>query len=240
MKLLLSLLADPRRQTAGLALVLPGIEGFSIWNRGIVRGLAEGGFPGAIEIFDWTRGRLHWLDNLQNSKRHAEQAGLIVERVIGYRTAHPNAPLWLLGHSGGGGMTLLSLIALHERAPDVRVTGGILLNPAISRSFPLDVPLAQTERGLWNFCTMGDMFFLMLGTSLFGTIDRQRGCSAGALGFLPSKQPVAAPPLTEVRWRPRMLLSGHPGGHLGVARPRFVRDYVAPILMESVTSDHSV
>lgn len=250
--LAISLLADPRRQPDGLALVLPGIEGESLWNRGIVRGLGQAGFPGAVETLDWTRGRLHWLNNLQSVTRHTEQSTRIARRIIDYRTDYPTAPLWVLGHSGGGGMTILSLLKLKELAPDIRVTGAILLNPAMSRSFELVAALRQTDRGIWNFSAIGDMFFLGLGTTLFGTIDRYHSWSAGALGFLPSathpelgprptqqvpsgndlqEQYTTTPPLTEVPWRPRMLLSCHPGGHMGVVNPRFVRKYVAPILL---------
>ena len=47
---------EPDRLAHGLAIVLPGIEGRGPLNWGIYHGLIDGGFPGAVVLWDWTTG----------------------------------------------------------------------------------------------------------------------------------------------------------------------------------------
>src|SRR4051812_24789379 len=42
------------RYAHGLAIVLPGIESESFLNHSVAWGLVDGGWPGAIEVDDWT------------------------------------------------------------------------------------------------------------------------------------------------------------------------------------------
>jgi pimeloyl-ACP methyl ester carboxylesterase len=230
----------PERLAHGHVIVLPGIEGYSRWNRRIVRGLLSAGVPFGIEIHDWTLGRLLAPWSLRAARRHREQAELIAQKVAASRQARPQAPVWLIGHSGGGA---LAVLALERLPPPLRAEGAILLAPAISPGYDLRRALQATRRGLWNYSSWGDAFFLIFGTLLLGTLDGRHTIAAGACGFRPPRPDPTTEPqlafssaeprsrLTEVRWRPAMIRQGHLGGHFGAVHPRFVRDWIAPILM---------
>lgn len=232
----------PERLTRGHILVLPGIEGYSRWNRRIVQGLLAAGVPFGIEIHDWTYGRLLAPLSLRAVRRHREQAELVAQKIAASRQARPQAPVWLIGHSGGGA---LAVLALERLPPPLQAEGAILLAPAISPGYHLDRALAATRRGLWNFCSCGDFFFLMFGTLLLGTLDGRHAIAAGACGFrrrtqssggtgeerpCPGLESPPEPRLTEIRWRPSMMRLGHFGGHFGAVHPRFVQHWIAPIV----------
>jgi pimeloyl-ACP methyl ester carboxylesterase len=209
----------------GLILVLPGIDGRSLLNRGIVPGLRAGGITCDIRFYDWTRGFPHMLGNLRDRTLHEEQADLLARQILGYRHSHPRAPLWLIGHSGGAALSLLTLARLGKVTT---VTGAVLLAPAISSNYDVQVPLTTTERGIWNFRSWGDL--PLATTLLLGNIDGRRSFSAGLRGFVrPDEQP-AGPQLHDVPWTPAMLRAGHFGGHFGCVNRCFIRRHVAPLL----------
>lgn len=239
-------LQTPDRSARGHVIVLPGIEGYSRWNRGIIRGLVEAGVPFGMEIHDWTYGR--WLSpyTLRARRRHREQSTQIADKVLSLKSQWPHAPVWLIGHSGGGAMSILTLERLVGRT---HCEGAVLLAPALSPGYDLSLARSATRRGLWNFCSWGDVLFLVAGTLALGTLDGRHSISAGACGFrtgrrAPQSRDTAAgavceehtsasalPPLTEVQWRREMLRCGNFAGHFGCVNPRFVRDWVAPILL---------
>ena len=230
-----SQLMRDERLERGYVLILPGIEGRSLFNRSIRRGLLRASVHCGIEIYDWTRGPLRLVWNIRNRQRHQEQARVIAEKIVRYRERYPEQPVYLVGHSGGGGMIAYALAELPE---DVRVTGGILIVPALSPTFDLTAALRQTQRGLWNFSSYGDIFLLGAGTTLVGTLDGRHSPSAGMLGFQrrPTEQHnVAAeaelPPLIEVPYRFRMARQFNFGGHLSCVNPWFVHKWIAPIVM---------
>lgn len=227
----------------GLILVLPGIEGESRWNHSIVRGLRLAGLPCTCEIHDWTWGRWLSLYSLRCRSRHCAQADLIAEKIADFRSRHPAAPVWLIGHSGGGAMSVLSLERLAE---DVRAEGAILLGPALSPGYDLSRALERTRLGIWNFCSLGDVLFLMAGTLVFGTVDGRHSISAGAIGFRGGSPALAddrgtseaqpGPSLTQIPWRLPMLRQWNCAGHFGYVHHCFVREWVAPIVRASLRS----
>ncbi len=230
----------PERLDQGYVIVLPGVEGRSLLNRSIVRGLVSANVPYGIEIHDWTYGPLAYFWNLRDSRRHRAQAEEIAAKLTRYRQAHPETPVYLIGHSGGGAMTLFTL----ERLPDtVTINGGIMLMPAISPSYDVIPALAHTTRGLWNFSSWGDAIFVGLGTVLCGTCDGRHRLAAGMVGFSSGHQsrhktenvPTCdgQPSLHETPFRPSMLGDGNLGGHFSPVNPRFVRRWIAPIVLGS-------
>ncbi|MDB5389148.1 MAG: hypothetical protein JWM11_4794 [Planctomycetaceae bacterium] len=224
------------RYANGLAIVLPGIESQSFLNHSVVWGLADSGWPGAIEIDDWTTTCvLLFPYHLRGWKRNQRQAERIAARIVAYQDEFPGRPVYLIGHSGGGAMTILTL----EKLPAGRtVTGAILLAAAISRQYPLSTALQKTERGMWNFSSRGDQFFLCLGTLALGTLDGRHQVSAGLLGF---QEPLdlSAPDrelyqrqLHEVGYSREMAGAFNLGGHFGCVNRVFVSEYVAPLLLQ--------
>jgi pimeloyl-ACP methyl ester carboxylesterase len=226
-------LNTPQRMERGLVVILPGIEGRSRLNVDIARGLDEGGVKTGIEIFDWTTalpGGI--LINLTDYERNRNVAEKIKERLLSYRRRYPGRCLHLIGHSGGGGLALMAAEALPR---DVHVSSIVLLAPAMSPTYDLRKALRRTRYGIFNYYSKHDRAYLVLGTSLFGTVDRHFGPSAGAVGFKRLKfkdlrDNAVYSKLHQIPWRPRMRRYGHDGGHLGWTRPRFVRHYLAPLI----------
>jgi pimeloyl-ACP methyl ester carboxylesterase len=233
---LLKHLNTPQRRAHGLVLVLPGIEGESCLNHSIARGLADGGVPLAIEICDWTTGViLLFLYHLRSRRRNMAQAERLARRITGYQAEYPGRPVYLVGHSGGGAMTVLTLEHL---PPGVRVTGAVLLQAAISPGHDLTAALAATERGIWNFHSRCDIFFDGIGTLIAGTLD---GCHTPAAGMVGFRQPAElradgsemyATRLHQVAYRPAMCGNFHFGGHMDATNRVFVAERIAPLLSE--------
>lgn len=220
------------RQEQGLTLVLPGIEGLSRWNRNIAHGIDRGGFRGAIEIYDWTRGKLYYLWNLRSRQRHQEQAQVLADKIIDYQDHHPGRPVYIVGHSGGAAMIPLTL----EKLPaDRSITSAALLVPALSPSYPMETAVARTEHGLWNVTSRWDLWFLGLGTLIAGTVDGRHCISAGNVGFSPEVMTrshlYGQKQIHRLPYDFSMLRTGHWGGHLSVTSPQFIAEYVTPRLM---------
>lgn len=228
-------LATADRYAHGLVVVLPGIEGRSIYNVSIARGLAEGNVPNAIEIFDWGTGTPGaFLVNLTAIERNRRQGQKLAQRIVHYQDAFPHRPVHLIGHSGGAGIVILALDAL----PNGReVTAAYLLAAAVSPDHDLTPALEHTKLGIWNFYSPRDIGFLAVGTSVFGTIDRAHATAAGAVGFrIPSHLDRAGRDLYDTKlhhtpYNKRMAKAGCDGSHFGWARPPFVRNVLAPMII---------
>lgn len=229
------------RYNSGLVVILPGIEGASVWNRNTALGLDEGGIRRAIEIFDWTvpiPGLA--LFNLADANRQRAQALKLADRIVDYRREHANAPVTIVGHSAGCNVALL---ALEELPVGEFVDSALLLAPAVSPSFDLTPALQRVRRAIYNFYSGEDWVMLGAGTTLFGTADRTFGDSAGAVGF---RRPVSVPPIThelyarklkQVPWTPRIGRYGADGGHIGWTSVAFARDYLRYIVLDEPLPD---
>lgn len=223
------------RRSAGCVIVLPGIEGKSYWNRSIVRGLLHAEVPYGIEIFDWTTGyRGLGVYHLRSRALHQRASARLTEKIIDYRHEHPQQPLYLVGHSGGGAMSMVSLAQLPN---DVRVTGAIMLGPALSPWYNVVPALHRTTHGAWNFSSIGDAFFLGVGTTLAGTLDGWHVPSAGMIGFskhIHAKvQAAGTPPLREMPYQLQYARHRNLSGHFGYTTPEFTASVIAPIMRTS-------
>jgi pimeloyl-ACP methyl ester carboxylesterase len=220
----------------GLVIVLPGIEGRSQYNVGIARGLERGGVPAGIEIYDWGL-PLGAVFNVAASDRNHRQARKLADRIIEFRKDYPGRPVYLVGHSAGAGLVVLTLEALPA---NTKVKAAYLLAAALSPEYELTTALLRTEAGIWNFYSNADVGFLRVGTSLFGTVDRRHGVAAGAVGFElpdrlgPTGRELYAKKLHQVEYDRRMARSGHRGSHTGWAKSQFVADWIAPLLLETM------
>ncbi len=225
------------RYKHGVVYILPGIEGRSVWNRDLAIGLDEGGVASAIEIFDWTTGLPGgFVFNLTDYARNQRQAQKLADKIVAHRKRYPGSAVHLIGHSGGGGIAPLVI----ESLPAGRqIDMAILLAPALSPEYDLTTALRRTRFGICSFYSSYDVSFLKVGTSLFGTIDRDAGASAGAVGF---RLPPDAPPATrhayqtrlrQIRWTERLERYGASGTHLGWASRRFAKEYLAPLILRN-------
>lgn len=217
--------------------MLPGIEGTSPWNRNIAVGLDKGGVVSAIEVYDWTY-KIPGANilNLTNIERNREQAAKLAQRIIQQTNRNPDTPVHIIGHSGGGGLAVLTLEALPA---DVAVDQVILLAPALSPEYDLSRALRRTRKGIVNYYSQLDLGFLGIGTTVFGSIDRDRGPSAGAVGFeYPQRlsaesRKLYASKLRQVRWTPQMARRGAFGTHMGWMRQDFASSTLAPTIRKN-------
>jgi pimeloyl-ACP methyl ester carboxylesterase len=215
-------LMTPQRQANGLVIVLPGIEGVGLGSDGVRDGLLQAGVNSAVAVYAWGRPipvagpLLNQVDIIGN--RLAGER--IAQMIVNYQDTHPNLPVYIVGHSGGGGVAVFTAEAL---PPGHKIDGLVLLSASLSGGYDLSKALANSRQGLVNFYSHSDVAFLMIGTMVAGNVDGEHGPSAGAIGF-----GNTFPGLFQVAWSEDMAQTGNEGGHLDSTASTFVSQYVAP------------
>ena len=216
-------------------IILPGIEGRSSLTWCIARGLADAGTDCAIVIHDWTT--KHWplfLFHLRAERRNRREARAIADRILNYQASWPGRPVHLVGHSGGAALAVWALELLPASAT---VETAVLLAPALAPTYDLSAALQKTKQGIWNFHSPLDLFFLVAGTLLFGTVEGRHTIAAGNRGFSPPQELAAEEriiyetKLHQRRYSIDMLRQFHTGGHFGWTNRVFVAETLAPILL---------
>jgi len=226
------LATDPQRLERGKVIVLPGIEGPSIWNRDLVLGLNDGGINCAIERYEWgTSVPGGALINLADLTANRRKAAKLAKGIVAYQQRYPDRPVVLVGHSGGAGLALLAL----ERLPaDAKVEAAFLLAAAVGPSFDTRPARAHLSGALVNCYSRHDALLLGLGTSIFGTVDREFGMAAGAVGFREqaaresTQTATTVAPLEQIEWTPSLIKLGNIGQHESWTNRYFVRKWLAP------------
>jgi len=219
------------RLDEGMVVILPGVEGASGLNKDIRHGLAKAGIAYAMPIRDWGRPIpllgvvINQVDFLGN--RLAAQS--IADTIMDYQDEYPGRPVYILGHSGGGGVAIFVAEGLDE---DHQIEGVIVLSGSISSAYNLGKALSRTRRGIVNFYNRNDGALLAVATTLLGNVDGIHGPSAGLIGFDEPKDKDADEKkreytkLYQVEMTNDMLLGG--GSHTAVTDPGFVSLHVAP------------
>jgi pimeloyl-ACP methyl ester carboxylesterase len=222
------------RWDKGLVMILPGIGGKSPISRDIGRGLNEAGVDCAIRIRQW--GFIVPLFkipvNQMNVPGNRAEARRIAREILVYQRNYPGRPVYLVGFSGGGGMSVFAMEALAKYPESRPVEGVVLLSVSLSRDYDLKPALEQTNKGIVNFYNPRDILLLAMGTKLLGNVDGGRAASAGRIGFLTSPPPEAPPSETDrgrlfqVKVAPEMV--ENPGmNHVASTAADFVSEYVA-------------
>lgn len=231
----------PERIDQGYVLVLPGSWGETPADHGIVRGLVDADIRAAIEIHDWTAGPsaaglLMVPYNLRALKRNREQARLVAAKLVDYQQRYPGRPVQLIGYSGGGGVAVLALEAL---PPETKITNAVLLAASLGYNYDVQPALRHVEQGIQNFYSPLDVPVLMTLCTVVGNTDGSHRFPAGAVGFHSAsavadvRKTTSGPQLKQYIYHPKMLATGHIGGHFGwISRP-FVARHVAPVLTEA-------
>jgi hypothetical protein len=209
---------------------VPGIAGVTQLDQTLTDGIRDGGFKGEIEVYDWT-GEQRGIAALVNRERNEREAQKIAKRILEHRRKRPNVPILLSGHSGGTGIVVFAL----EKLPkDVMVDGVLLLSPALSPTYDLSKALSHVHGRLYCFSSTLDMFVLGMGTKLFGTMDRQKGESAGRVGFLKpdnAADPAQYDKLVSCPYDKAWMRFGNIGDHMTVMSQAFAEHILAPLVL---------
>ena len=207
-----------------------GVDPLAMWTR-LVLPLA--GVRHEVRDFVWTTGLGRLVRDVQDTENLNRQADRLAREVLDYKADHPDAPVYLIAHSGGNGI----ILAAAERLPPCTVERMVLLSPAVSPAYDLRPALRATRREIVSFHSPLDRFWLHWCTSTFGTMDRVFGPSAGACGFtepdgLDAEGQALYRRLVQVGWKPEMLLALRGGLHVSTVMPGFLLRHVAPWLRE--------
>ena len=217
------------KKPAGLVYVFPGVAGGAFSMRGACRALDDAGIPSAVKVHEWGRS-LDLFGNLMREKRNRRVAADVAGQITAYREEHEDAPIDLVGYSGGGGFALFVTEVLPEH---VRIRNIVLAQPAVSPSYDLGPALRHVDGKLVNHYSQYDFLILGLGTFVFGTMDREHTSSAGMKGFTVEEavnDPALRQRVEQHRWTCRSILEGHLGDHFGILGARWNADHVAPYL----------
>lgn len=218
-------LADtPRRRRRGLTIVLGGIEGPSIFNTQIVRGLLASGYRGAVVRYDWNAGLpiIRSFVNLVSTRHQERGARAVVDIVTAYRSAQPTAPISIIAQSGG---CWVAIRAMELLPPNMNISTVVFHAAAVSAEYDVSAAAKRCQRKVISIEACGDYVLLGLGTLLFGTADRRHRLGAGFVGFRQRPTNFEA-----MRWRPSWLRHGHLGNHTTSAAFAFMRDVIGPRL----------
>ena len=222
-------------ETRPYVLILPGILGEQFWDRNIYSGLVDYGFPGDVEIYDWTKGPLLMSANMGGDDH---QVDYLVQRILEFKKNFPNRRLFLIGHSGGCKMAVevLERLSEHTSNANLPVEKALLLSPCMNSSYDLRTAMRGTQAGIVAFCSPLDVPIPLPLTLARGVATGDVAMSAAILGFqVPYglsgyEQTAYRAMLHQQKYRLRMIRTGHVGGHFGWTNPRFVASYVAPFV----------
>ncbi len=207
--------------------MFPGVEGGPLALGEARRAFRDVGVESRIQTHDYGR-PFGLLANLMAYDSNRRAAVSIAKQIVEYRVKHPSTPIDLVGYSGGGGMAVMVAEALPE---DVRLRNVVLCQPAISPTYNLSTALRRVDGKLVNLYATNDWFMLGLGTSVFGTMDREYTAAAGKDGFtepLELDDPKLAARFEQRCWTPDMIFVGHGGMHAGILSYGWNKAMVAP------------
>ena len=210
-----------RSAADGRIIVLPGIHNTLFHLDGFVQ-MTRLGLPQfSIDMRRWGTPFFGIL-NLRASDHNREVAQSIASDIAAWRRENPDALLYLMGYSGGGGVVSLVL----EELPDgVVIDRLLLIAPAISRGFDIERHARDHVREfVVNFASEKDLQ-VGLGTRWFGTIDRRYEYAAGYDGFT-----TEFPALAQWHWREGDRSFGHRGNHIAYLSRRWQRRFLLPAL----------
>ncbi|MBN1510094.1 MAG: hypothetical protein JW955_24825 [Sedimentisphaerales bacterium] len=250
---LLALLAGPSAGCTGLPTEMPdraerlprgyiyyfdGAGGGSAvrnWAGGIKDGLLAAGYAGAGEMFSWETGLGLLTDQASGLQYKREKAAEAAGRLLNYHRGYPSAPVGLIGFSAGTAVAIFMLEALPE---GVMVDNVVLLGTSVSTDYDLTKAMQRVRGHMYLFVSPHDTVVSTL-MAVTGTADRRRGeAGAGVKGFtMPpdaseETRRLYAEKLVTIAWREEFEEQDkYYGRHFDNVKPAFIRDHVAPLLM---------
>jgi hypothetical protein len=205
------------------------------YGAGVVAGMLEAGYQGAGELMAWETGKGLVKDqdaSVDYKRSKAKESAIAIQK---YQTARPAASVGLLGFSAGTAQAIFALEALPEGA---QVDQVVLLGTSISHDYDLTEALKRVKGKLYIFTSPHDH---MVGTmmKLSGTADRKfHDAGAGIRGFvLPLEaseftRRLYAEKIVTIPYDKEFKKDGDKGHHFDNVKKEFIRDHVAPLLMD--------
>jgi|AGTN01.3.fsa_nt_gi hypothetical protein len=212
-------------QPTKVLLMLDGVGALGLLPLAMKMAVEQNRLPYEVRNYVWTHGKGRMLADLRDSD-HIKLKGEELATIVNGLIADDREPI-VIAKSGG---TAVALDALSRLATDA-VEQAILLSPAVSPQYDLTMPLNAVRRKMYSFNSKYDLFFLALGTSLFGTPDGIKTKAAGCVGFHGASEYAK---LHEILWTPEMITTLHFGEHFGTSMLPWLVKYVLPLLEENV------
>lgn len=212
----------------GRLLILPGV-GNTRFHLASFVSAAERQLPNFdVDVRPWGVPFLT-IHNLRAHERNVATARAVADEIAAWRRTHADEPFYLVGYSGGGGMATLIAAALPG---DVVIERLVLVAPAISPDYPLATEvLPHVREFAVNYWSERDLQ-VGWGTRAFGTIDRKKTDSAGAIGFATDDRR-----LLQYGWSPVDEAYGHFGNHLAYLNQRWQAAKLLPALQPALTGE---
>jgi len=218
----------PATQPTALHIHLPGIGGYRNVDRGMLRGLREGGYTERIRVHDWT-GNDTGLAALMATKRHKDEAARVAQMIADELSVNPHTRITVSAHSAGAGIITW---ALEQLPPDAKIDTLLFIAPALSPQYDLSRALAHVRGNVYVIYSPYDSAVLGIGTKMFGTVDGVKVEAAGKVGF---KQPAKADAqqyekLVQIPYHSQWVKLGNIGDHIGGLSRPFAKSVLAPLL----------
>jgi pimeloyl-ACP methyl ester carboxylesterase len=194
------------RADVGVVVILPGITGEDRAPRDVREGLYKAGIPYALVIFRWGTPipGLCMLIDQTDVARNRRQGEELASHLAAYQQKHPGKPIFLIGHSAGGGITVFALESLGRLPGANPIDGAFLLSSSLSADYDLADALRMTRRGIVNVSNSDDIVMLEAGTHTFGNVDGGHGDSAGRTGFDRPFAKLYERPITDAEVRQKL------------------------------------
>ena len=221
---------DPLKPSEGLVLVADGAGDFRATSHAFRQGIAAEKLPLHVETFVWSHGYYRVLADQLDQEHIAEMAQRLAERIASVRQVSWQRPIYLVAHSAG---SAVALGAASQLPPDT-INRIILLAPAVPMDYDLRPALRSVRQEIDVFTSRADRWYLR-GSDLVSSIAHcKRSTAAGCGGF----QPILQTPedallygkLRDYPWEPRLIWTGHDGGHFGYYQQGYLRAFILPLL----------
>jgi hypothetical protein len=226
---------QPTNQPTALHIHLPGIGGYRGVDRGMLRGLREGGYDQRIRVHDWT-GEDAGLAALMATQRHKDESKRVAQMIEEELEINPQTHITVSAHSAGAGIIAW---ALEQLPADKKIDTLLLIAPALSPTYDLSRAMSHVRGKVYVIYSPYDSAVLGMGTKMFGTVDGVKVEAAGKVGFKPpsSADKQQYEKLVQIPYRSDWVKLGNIGDHIGGLSRPFAKEILAPLLERNELPD---
>jgi pimeloyl-ACP methyl ester carboxylesterase len=212
------------------------------WSRDVRAGFLKSGYAGSGKLFRWQTGLGMTADHTTSVGYKRKKAQQLAADIEAYREQNPRAQINLIGFSAGTAVLVYALEALPDSC---NVDNVILLSSSLGCDYNLTQALERVRNRFFVFASQHDEVLRFL-VPFVGTADREKGTtpSAGIRGFNPPLDPSpqtvnAYGKLVEIHWEPEFRYGGHKGRHADAVKPRFIGEFVVPLISRRFSAQDS-